>query len=80
MKRQCGYRKKGGVYPTVPTSEDGAPIEMSLLDPPLPIELDALGVAPRGVHLTEKEGVWHVFDVVGQDNYPNVCDVIVEAR
>ncbi len=80
MKRQCGYRKKGGVYLTVPTSEDGAPIEMFLLDPPQPIELDALGIAPRGVHLIEKEGVWHVFDVVGQESYPNVCDVIEEAR
>jgi hypothetical protein len=24
--------------------------------------------------------VWHVFDVVGQDSYPNVCDVVEEAR
>jgi hypothetical protein len=80
MKRQCGYRKKGGVYLTVPTSDDGAPIEYFLIDPPQPVELDALGIAPRGVHLIEKEGVWHVFDVVGQDSYPNVCDVIEEAR
>src|SRR5262245_17822038 len=80
MKRQCGYRKKGGVYLTVPTSEDGAPVEMFLLDPSQPVELDALGIAPCGVRLIEKEGVWHVFDVVGQDNYPNVCDVIEEAR
>ncbi|MGH9838175.1 MAG: hypothetical protein ACREEM_05265 [Blastocatellia bacterium] len=80
MKRQCGYRKKGGVYLTVPSSEDGVPIDYFLLDPPQPVELDALGIAPRGVHLIEKEGVWHVFDVVGQDSYPNVCDVIEEAR
>src|SRR5262245_7347903 len=80
MKRQCGYRKKGGVYLTVPTSEDGAPVEMFLLDPSQPVELDALGIAPCGVRLIEKKGVWHVFDVVGQDNYPNVCDVIEEAR
>jgi hypothetical protein len=80
MKRQCGYRKKGGVYLTVPTSDDGAPIEYFLIDPPQPVELDALGIAPRGVHLIEKEGVWHVFDVVGQESYPNVCDVIEEAR
>ncbi len=80
MKRQCGYRKKGGVYLAVPTSEDGAPIEYFLVDPPQPVELDALGIAPRGVHLIGKEGVWHVFDVIGQDSYPNVCDVIEEAR
>jgi hypothetical protein len=80
MKRQCGYRKKGGVYLTVSTSEDGAPIEYFLVDPPQPVELDALGIAPRGVHLIEKEGVWHVFDVVGQESYPNVCDVVEEAR
>jgi hypothetical protein len=80
MKRQCGYRKKGGVYLTVPTSDDGAPIEYFLIDPPQPVELEVLGVAPRGVHLIEKEGVWHVFDVVGQDSYPNVCDVLEEGR
>jgi hypothetical protein len=80
LKRQCGYRKKGGVYLTVPTSEDGMPLEYFLIDPPLPVDLEALGLSPRGVHLIEKDGVWHVFDVVGQDNYPNVCDVVVEAK
>src|SRR5215813_13049528 len=80
MKRQCGFRKKGGAYLTVPTSEDGAPVEYFLVDPPQPVDLDALGIAPRGVHLIEKQGVWHVFDVVGQDSYPNVCDVVEEAR
>src|SRR5262249_38923290 len=78
MKRQCGYRKKGGVYLTVPTSEDGAPIEYFLVDPPQPVELGALGIAPRGVHLIENEGVWHVFDVVGQESYPNVADFVEE--
>jgi hypothetical protein len=34
MKRQCGYRKKGGAYLTVPTSEDGVPVEYFLVDPP----------------------------------------------
>ena len=69
MKRQCGYRKKGGAYLTVPTSEDGMPIEYFLLDPPRPVDLNALAIAPRGVHLIEKGGVWHVFDVIGQENY-----------
>jgi len=50
------------------------------VDPPQPVELAALGLAPRGVQLIEKEGVWHVFDVVGQESYPNVCDVVEEAR
>jgi hypothetical protein len=80
MKRQCGYRKKGGAYLTVPTSEDGAPVEYFLVDPPQPVDLAALGIVPRGVHLIEKEGVWHVFDVVGQDSYPNTADVVEEAK
>ena len=80
MKRQCGYRKKGGAYLTVPTSGDGAPIEYFLVDPPQPVDLETLGIVPRGVHLIEKEGVWHVFDVVGQDSYPNVADLVEEAR
>lgn len=80
LKRQCGYRKKGGVYLTVATSEDGLPFECFLIDPPQPVDLEALGLGPRGVHLIQKDGVWHVFDVVGQDNYPNVCDVVIEAK
>jgi hypothetical protein len=80
LKRQCGYRKKGGVYLAVPTSEDGLPLDYFLIDPPQPVELETLGLSPRGVHLIEKDGVWHVFDVVGQDNYPNVCDVVIEAK
>ena len=80
MKRQCGYRKKGGVYLTVPGSSDGAPIEYFLIDPPLPVDLNELCIGPRGVYLIEKAGVWHVFDVVGEESYPNVCDWVEEAR
>jgi hypothetical protein len=80
MERECGYRKKGGVYLTVPTADDGVPIDYFLIDPPQPVDLKALRIGPRGVHLVEKDGVWHVFDVVGQEKYPNVCDVIEEGR
>lgn len=79
-KRQCGQRKKGGVYAEVAESPNGMPLEYFIVDPPHVVDLAALGVTPRGVHLVEREGVWHIFDVVGQDNYPNVLDVIEEGR
>jgi hypothetical protein len=109
--RQCGSRKKGGVYAEVATSPDGMPLEYFIADPPVQVDLDALGITPRGVHLiaryesTDKieagsrtvvtddedlitapefeapeDAVFHIFDVVGVDNYPNVLDVIEEGR
>lgn len=78
--RQCGKRKAGGVYLTVDSSPDGMPLEFFLLDPPAPLDMAAMGITPVGVHKVDRAGVIHVFDVVGEDNYPNTIDVIEEAR
>lgn len=79
-ERGCGKRKKGGCYLTVATGPDGAPFENFLVDPPIPVDLQKLSIGPRGVHLIERAGVWHVFDVVGRQHYPNVADFVEEAR
>lgn len=79
-ERGCGQRKKGGVYLTVPESPFGSPLENFLIDPPIVVSLAELGIGTRGVHLIERNGVTHVFDVVGRKHYPNVADFIEEAR
>lgn len=78
--RGCGVRKKGGVYAEVPTSPFGQPIENFLIDSPIVVDKAALGLSEIGVKLIEKAGVYHVFDIVGQEHYPNVADFVEEAR
>lgn len=78
--RGCGQRKKGGVYLTVSESPDGLPLSHFLIDPPIRVNLQELNIGPRGIHLVQKGSVWHVFDVVGRQHYPNVADFIEEAN
>jgi len=79
-KRACGRRIKGGVYAETRLSDRGQPIEYFLLDPPRPVDLAALGLTAVGVKLIEVNGIWHVFDVVGQEYYPYPADYIEETR
>jgi hypothetical protein len=51
--RQCGYRKQGGVYVTVPTSPYGKPLEHFLACPPLAIDAAEYGLANVGVKIVE---------------------------
>lgn len=89
-ERGCGRRKKGGVYAECPTGPGGMPINYFLRCLPIIVE-DASGrmvidsdhgpieITPRGVSLVEINGVCHVFDFVGAENYPNVEDFVREA-
>jgi len=79
-KRACGRRIKGGVYAETRLSDRGQPIEYFLVDPPRPVDLAALGLTAVGVKLIEVNGIWHVFDVVGQEYYPYPADYIEETR
>ena len=58
----------------------GRPVESFLLCPPMEIDARKLGISPIGVTLVERKGVWHVFDWVGKNHYPNVADFVEEAR
>lgn len=78
--RQCGRRKKGGVYLTVAESPDGQPLESFLMCPPIPVDLAALGISPRGAFVKEMRGGHHVLDVIGEQSYPNVWDFVVEGH
>lgn len=78
--RGCGKRKPGGVYIELKLSPCGAPLEDFLVDPPLRVDAEAMGVSPRGVHLIERNGVTHVADWVGAEHYPNVISFVEEAR
>ena len=78
--RGCGTRDKGGIYAEVLLSPDGMPMEYFLLDPPRVVDTDALGITPRGVRLIQVNGVYHIFDWVGSNYYPNVADFVEEAR
>ncbi len=80
--RGCGRRQKSGCYLEISMSPEGQEIEQFLLDPPIPIDKDALGLTAIGVKLIkrESEDVWDVWDIVGESFYPNVQDFIEEAR
>lgn len=80
LQRGCGTRKNGGVYAECRLGSSGNPIEDYLMDPPQPVNAQALGLSSVGVHLFEVQGVWHIFDIVGAEHYPNVADYIEETR
>ena len=87
--RGCGKRKAGGVYAECGLSAVGMPVEFFLVDPPQVVDEHALGLSSIGVKLInipldpnssnpDKGSVYHVFDIVGQEHYPNVADYIEE--
>lgn len=78
--RACGRRIRGGVYAETRLSQDGLPIEYFIVDPPVPVDLNELGLASVGVQLIEINGIHHIFDVVGQEFYPYPADYIEETR
>ena len=79
-ERACGRRIEGAVYAETRLGEGGSPVEFFIVDPPRPIDFSALGLTSVGVKLVEINGVWHVFDVVGQEYYPYPADYVEETR
>ncbi len=79
-RRGCGYRQPGGAYFAVPLGPGGRPIEEFLIDPPIVIDPAKLGLASVGVLLVERDGVTHVLDIVGREQYPTVASFVEEAR
>jgi hypothetical protein len=80
VARGCGTRVKGGVYAEIPLSPFGIPFDDFLFCPPIVVDAQAMGITSIGVKLIERDGVFHVFDVVGKQHYPNVLDFVEEAR
>lgn len=80
VKRGCGVRAAGGIYLETGMSDHGRPVEDFLICPPIPVDLDALGITEVGVHLVEYKGQKVIMDVVGRQHYPNVADFVEEVR
>lgn len=80
VRRGCGTRKKGAAYGETPMSEHGLPLEAYIQDPPIPIDPEEMGLSAVAVKLIERDGVYHVFDWVGEQHYPNIADFLEEAR
>ena len=67
------------------TDPVAAAFEACPLDPPIPVDVRAMGLSAIGVTLvrtvaSDGRPVTHVFDIVGQTHYPNVASFIDEAR
>lgn len=81
VARGCGAsRTLGAVYAECPLSPYGNPLEDFLVDPPIPVIPEEIGVTPIGVKLVERKGVWHIMDWVGSTHYNNVADYVEEVR
>lgn len=82
VRRACGdARQEGAVYMECTMSPFGKPIEAFLIDPPMILDIDSLGISPRGVTLiADSTGTHHVFDWIGSRHYPSVADFIEEVR
>jgi hypothetical protein len=94
--RGCGHRVAGGLYlvwlppyneatqqALIPPDADYRPrwfADEFILDPPHPVDVEALGVTPIGMTPVLRNGVWHLLDWVGEEHYPNVADFVEEAR
>lgn len=81
-ERGCGFRSQGGVYATNPLTEDGAlSIWSCIVDPPIPIDPDSLGLTPHGVFFIPdpETGITHVFDWIGSETYGSPADFVMEA-
>ncbi|MDO9130970.1 MAG: hypothetical protein Q7U34_14000 [Anaerolineales bacterium] len=79
-ERACGRRIKGAIYAETRLGDHGIPLEFYIVDPPRPVDLATLGLTAVGVKLVEVDGVWHIFDVVGQEYYPYPADYVEETR
>ena len=83
VRRGCGTRRMGGIYAECGIAlpdEDGERLEHFIVDPPLPIEPSKIGLAPVGIKMIERDDVWHLWDWVGENYYPNVADFLEEVR
>lgn len=84
VDRGCGRRQAGGIYLEVGIGHGGLPVECFIVDPVIVIPTEtqlAYGLTPQGVTLIERpDGVVDVWDIVGENYYPNPADFIEESR
>ena len=84
--RGCGKPKVGGIYLNIGTSPNGIPFDSFLIDPTIPLHPDLkvpnLGMVAIDSGDINSEGnpIYHVFDHIGSEHYPNVFDWIEEQK
>lgn len=79
--RECGDgRQEGHIYAECGFSPGGAKIEQFLLDFPVPVNPKQLGFSAQGVTFIERNGIWHIVDIIGKQHYEFAADFIEEAR
>lgn len=79
--RECGPgRQQGHIYAECGFGAGGATIEHFLIDHPVAVNPAHLGLSTQGVTLLERQGTWHIVDLVGASHYPYPADFIEEAR
>jgi len=79
--RGCGTaRTQGDIYLEFALQHCPQQVSAYLIDPPLPFDARIWNVAALGVKTyPDHNGVTHLVDIVGQANYPEVADFVVEA-
>lgn len=79
--RECGDgRQEGHIYAECGFSENGAEVEKFLLDFPVPVNPKQFGFSAQGVTFIERQGVWHMVDIIGKQHYEYAADFIEECR
>lgn len=72
--RGCGTRSAGGIYVEVDLGPDGYPPDWFLFCPPFVPDPEEFSIPAQGVKLFERNGVFHVVDLIGASYYPYVPD------
>lgn len=80
MERGCGWRVRGGAYAELGLSRFGMPLESFIKCPPIPLDVDRIGLSPINTRMIERDGAWHILDWVGASGYPNPTDDLEEIR
>lgn len=80
--RGCGFRIAGGTYWTagLGTGRLDTAAENFIVDPPVVIDVDSIGLQAIGQKTITREGVTHVLDWVGLQHYPYPADFVEEAK
>lgn len=86
--RGCGQPQIGGLYLSIETAVNGVPLSTFFLDPTLPLHpMISAQVPNRGMAAIDSgevndkgQKIYHIFDHIGEDHYPNVWDWIKETE
>lgn len=79
VERGCGSRSPGGVYLVTSLGRDGVPLRDCVIDPPIPVDAQAVGLSPQGMAPARTSlGHVRILDWVGEGFYPNTADYVEE--